>query len=198
MSISISKYLIIFSDEHLSKTQREKLFQNALGGVFSDQMICKECPHRYEREQIFLALNLPVKSHNLVDSLEQFVKGELLEGDNAYYCEECGVKVMRFSLLFSYQFLILIIFKQRNTMKRMCIKTLPSTLVIQLKRFYYDWDAARSLKFDDYFQVSFATNNLSFFVYFRHHRSCFIFVVSMGFGYGTVHCRRDSGSWKKR
>lgn len=37
----------------------------------------------------------------------------------------------------------------------MCIKTLPSTLVIQLKRFYYDWDAARSLKFDDYFQVTF-------------------------------------------
>ncbi len=34
----------------------------------------------------------------------------------------------------------------------MCIKTLPSTLAIQLKRFYYDWDAGRSLKFDDYFQ----------------------------------------------
>ncbi|KAI9556016.1 hypothetical protein GHT06_018579 [Daphnia sinensis] len=119
-------------DEHLFKIGREKLFQNTLGGVFSDQMICKECPHRYEREQIFLALNLTVKSHNLVDSLEQFVKGELLEGDNAYFCEECGVK--------------------RNTVKRMCIKTLPSTLVIQLKRFYYDWDAGRSLKFDDYFQ----------------------------------------------
>ena len=36
----------------------------------------------------------------------------------------------------------------------MCIKSLPSTLVIQLKRFDYDWDAGRSLKFDDYFQVS--------------------------------------------
>lgn len=80
-------------DEHLFRNEREKLFQNTLGGVFSDQMICKECPHRYEREQIFLALNLTVKSHNLVDSLEQFVKGELLEGDNAYFCEECGVKV---------------------------------------------------------------------------------------------------------
>lgn len=42
-----------------------------------------------------MALNLTVKSHNLVDSLEQFVKGELLEGDNAYYCEECGVKVFK-------------------------------------------------------------------------------------------------------
>lgn len=44
----------------------------------------------------------------------------------------------------------------------MCIKTLPSTLVIQLKRFYYDWDAGRSLKFDDYFQVirEYLTKNL--------------------------------------
>ena len=87
-------HLVDSIDEHLHKIEREKLFQNSLGGVFSDQMICKECPHRYEREQIFMALNLTVKSHNLVDSLEQFVKGELLEGDNAYYCEECGVKVL--------------------------------------------------------------------------------------------------------
>lgn len=42
---------------------------------------------------------------------------------------------------------------KRSTVKRMCIKSLPSTLVIQLKRFDYDWDAGRSLKFDDYFQV---------------------------------------------
>ena len=132
-------------------------------------MICKECPHRYEREQIFLALNLPVKSHNLVDSLEQFVKGELLEGDNAYYCEECGVKVIGFFLSHSFKLPIVthifFFFTQRNTVKRMCIKTLPSTLVIQLKRFYYDWDAARSLKFDDYFQVSVATN-INIFVWF--------------------------------
>ena len=94
-------HLVDSIDEHLHKIERDKLFQNSLGGVFSDQMICKECPHRYEREQIFLALNLTVKSHNLVDSLEQFVKGELLEGDNAYYCEECGVKV--FLLISTYQ-----------------------------------------------------------------------------------------------
>ena len=92
-SFEFFTHLVDSIDEHLFKIEREKLFHSLLGGVFSDQMICKECPHRYEREQIFLALNLTVKSHNLVDSLEQFVKGELLEGDNAYYCEECGVKV---------------------------------------------------------------------------------------------------------
>ena len=34
-----------------------------------------------------------MKNATLQDSLDQFVKGELLEGDNAYYCEKCGEKV---------------------------------------------------------------------------------------------------------
>lgn len=49
--------------------------------------------YRYEREEMFTALNLTVKNATLQDSLDQFVKGELLEGDNAYYCEKCGEKV---------------------------------------------------------------------------------------------------------
>ena len=89
--------------------------------------------HRYEREEVFLSLNVTVKNATLQDSLDQYVKGELLEGDNAYFCEKCGEK--------------------RNTIKRMCIKTLPPTLCIQLKRFGYDWEANRALKFDDYFKV---------------------------------------------
>ena len=95
-------------------------------------MICQECPHRYEREQSFLALNLIVKSNSLLESLDQFVRGELLDGENAYFCEKCQEK--------------------RSTVKRMCIRTLPKTLVIQLKRFHYDYETNRAVKFDDYFE----------------------------------------------
>ncbi|CAB4058031.1 USP9_24 [Lepeophtheirus salmonis] len=119
-------------DDYLSLNKRNKVFAPRLEGIFSDQKICQGCPHRYEREQMFTALNLPVTTNNLVESLDQFVKGELLEGDNAYYCEKCGTK--------------------RNAIKRMCIRSCPSTLVIQLKRFHYDWESNRALKFDDYFQ----------------------------------------------
>lgn len=38
-------------------------------------------------------MNLTVKNATLQDSLDQFVKDELLEGENAYYCEKCGEKV---------------------------------------------------------------------------------------------------------
>ena len=48
---------------------------------------------RYEREEIFFALSVTVKNETLQDSLDQYVKGELLDGDNAYFCEKCGEKV---------------------------------------------------------------------------------------------------------
>lgn len=119
-------------DEYLMAHKKPKIFSKKFEGVFSDQKICQGCPHRYEREQTFMALNLTVKSNDLQESLDQFVKGELLEGENAYYCETCDEK--------------------RNTIKRMCIQSLPQTLVIQLKRFHYDWETNRAVKFDDFFK----------------------------------------------
>ncbi len=119
-------------DEMLTEKKKPKIFSRYFEGIFSDQKICQGCPHRFEREQSFMALNLTVKSNNLQESLDQFVRGELLEGDNAYFCEKCQEK--------------------RNAIKRMCIRTLPHTLVIQLKRFHYDWETNRAVKFDDYFQ----------------------------------------------
>ena len=35
----------------------------------------------------------------------------------------------------------------------MCIKTLPPVLVVQLKRFGYDWEANRAIKFNNFFEV---------------------------------------------
>lgn len=50
--------------------------------------------YRYEREETFMALNLGVTScQSLEISLDQFVRGEVLEGSNAYYCEKCKEKV---------------------------------------------------------------------------------------------------------
>lgn len=51
--------------------------------------------HRYECEESFTTLNVDIRNHqNLLDSLEQYVKGDLLEGANAYHCEKCNKKVM--------------------------------------------------------------------------------------------------------
>ena len=49
---------------------------------------------RYSREEPFTALNIEIRNQqNLIESLEQYVKGDLLEGANAYHCEKCNKKV---------------------------------------------------------------------------------------------------------
>lgn len=74
----------------------------------------------YLREESFLVVNVSVNHANLTESLEEYVKKELLDGDNKYLCEQCNKRV--------------------RIEKRSCIKSLPQFLTIQLKRFEYDWN----------------------------------------------------------
>lgn len=56
--------------------------------------IFSSCLARYECEESFTTLNVDIRNHqNLLDSMEQYVKGDLLEGANAYHCEKCNKKV---------------------------------------------------------------------------------------------------------
>lgn len=120
-------------DEALKALGHPSMLSRILGGSFADQKICQGCPHRYECEESFTTLNVDIRNHqNLLDSLEQYVKGDLLEGANAYHCEKCNKKV--------------------DTVKRLLIKSLPPVLAIQLKRFDYDWERECAIKFNDYFE----------------------------------------------
>ncbi|XP_030636958.1 probable ubiquitin carboxyl-terminal hydrolase FAF-X [Chanos chanos] len=120
-------------DEALKALGHPSMLSRVLGGSFADQKICQGCPHRYECEESFTTLNVDIRNHqNLLDSLEQYVKGDLLEGANAYHCEKCNKKV--------------------DTVKRLLIKKLPPVLAIQLKRFDYDWERECAIKFNDYFE----------------------------------------------
>ena len=56
----------------------------------------------------------------------------MLEGDNKYLCEQYDRKI--------------------KVMKRSCIKSLPNTLVITLKRFEFDYTAYQRVKINDYFE----------------------------------------------
>jgi ubiquitin carboxyl-terminal hydrolase 9/24 len=125
--------ILDFFDEATKSINLPQICSQVLGGIFADQKICKDCPHIYSREESFTLLSLDVKhSQRLTESLEQYVKGDLLEGANAYYCAKCDKKV--------------------DTIKRTCIKKLPSVLAIQLKRFDYDWERETAVKSNEYFE----------------------------------------------
>lgn len=81
-------------DEGLKALGQTQLMNNTLGGSFSDQKICQECPHRYSKEEPFSVFSVDIRNHSsLTESLEQYVKGELLEGADAYHCDKCDKKV---------------------------------------------------------------------------------------------------------
>ena len=93
-----------------------KLLQKSFGGKITNELICKDCPHKNEREEIVSSISLQVKNKkNLMESLESFVEGEMMEGDNAYLCEPCNKKV--------------------RALRRQSIKTLPRHLVLALRKF---------------------------------------------------------------
>lgn len=120
-------------DEGMKALGHPQLMAATLGGCFSDQKICRECPHRYSKEEPFSVFSVDIRNHSsLTDSLEQYVKGELLEGADAYHCDKCDKKVV--------------------TVKRLCVRKLPPVLAIQLKRFEYDYERVCAIKFNDYFE----------------------------------------------
>jgi len=63
------------------------------GSVYVKNKFCHVCTS-YSREEPFTVLNIDIRNQqNLHESLEQYVKGDLLEGANAYHCEKCNKKV---------------------------------------------------------------------------------------------------------
>ncbi|KAE9553311.1 hypothetical protein FO519_003477 [Halicephalobus sp. NKZ332] len=119
-------------DEVFKASGGVALFEKFFGGTLSDQKKCRDCPHIFMKEQLFTSIAVDVRSHNnLRASLNEYVTGDLLEGDNAYFCEICKEKV--------------------TCVKRMCVKKLPPFLVFQLKRFDMDWNRNSPVKFFDYF-----------------------------------------------
>jgi len=112
-------------------TPQASTIQYHFGGKYASEMICKGCPHKYEREEPFLFVGVPVKNQRSIQQgLLASVQGEMLEGDNAYYCEKCDKKV--------------------DTLKRTCIKKLPRYLILPLKRFEFDYDRMVRVKVNDY------------------------------------------------
>ncbi|KAL3659461.1 hypothetical protein V7S43_015453 [Phytophthora oleae] len=105
---------------------------HCFGGVLVNQILTQQ-GNLSEREEKFFALSLEVsKKRHLAESLELYVQGETLEGENAYFCERMQRKV--------------------SATKRVCIKKLPHTLICHLKRFEFDYDTMEKLKINDFME----------------------------------------------
>lgn len=119
-------------EPYMKNTKFENLFKYVFSGIISNEIIGKNgCPHFSETKEFFQSIILQVKNKkNIEESLDAFIQGEMMEGDNSYNCERCEKKV--------------------SALKRQSFKKLPRVLVLVLKRFEYDYDTMQKNKINDY------------------------------------------------
>ncbi|CAM9476706.1 unnamed protein product, partial [Choristocarpus tenellus] len=134
----VDEFLSVFLDRlerQLMPLPQKSLLEHVFGGRLCNQLIGQEtegegCPHVSEREEDFFVLSLEVKGkRSITDSLQLYVEGEVLDGDNKFHCDPCG--------------------KKRATLKRACISHLPNVLILHLKRFEFDFELMRKVKVND-------------------------------------------------
>lgn len=118
-------------ETQLRGSPQERLLQSIWSGTLTTQLICKDCPHKVEKDDFFYTISLDIeKVDNIEDALKQYVKGEMLEGKNAYFCSQCET--------------------YRDTIKRSVIKSLPDVLILHLKRFSFNLDTMKKIKLNNY------------------------------------------------
>ncbi len=120
-------------DDDLAARQEPKVLSRTMGGTFAQQITTKTGTVLSETEQTFTAVSLTVREeHNLEQSLRSYIKGDLLEGENAYFSEKENCKV--------------------DAIKRTCIGKLGRMLVVHLQRFEYNWEVGNRFKLNDRFE----------------------------------------------
>lgn len=111
----------------------KKKFRSFYGGQLVQQIKSKECSHISEREEPFSAIQCDIKGKaSLDESLQAYVEGEIMQGDNKYFCSGCGRHV--------------------DAVKRACLKDVPDNLIFHLKRFDFDMVTMMRSKINDEFK----------------------------------------------
>jgi len=138
----VDEFFNLFCDRletALKAFPQHRLLHDVFGGQLSHLITCQQCKYSSERVEDFLSISLDVKGKkNILESLDLYIQGEVLDGSNKYFCSRCKVK--------------------RDTLKRCCIKTLPNVLICHLKRFEFDLETLRKVKVNDRCEFPFELN----------------------------------------
>lgn len=132
----LARVLFDALESSLAGTENSDLMQNLFKGTLHDYVRCKTCGTERSRSDIILDLSLVIKSfdstktiHSVEEALEDFVRPEVMEGDNSVECSHCG--------------------KKTSSTKGLKISEPPYLLQLQLKRFVFDWETMSRRKVND-------------------------------------------------
>ncbi|KAJ4021650.1 hypothetical protein NW752_004658 [Fusarium irregulare] len=127
-------YNLLFDrwENELLNQEEKRTMKSFYGGQLVQQVKSKECEHISERLEPFSAIQCDIKGKStLEESLQAYVDGEIMEGDNKYKCSTCDRHV--------------------DAVKRACIKDVPENLIFHLKRFDFNLRTLQRSKINDYF-----------------------------------------------
>lgn len=74
-----------------SSPEVAKILKSSVGGVLCNEIKSLEKEYLYvgESEELFTALSLDIKNkRRLQDALDLYVRPDILDGDNKYFCEK--------------------------------------------------------------------------------------------------------------
>jgi len=105
----------------------KNMVKNNFLGEYRSVTTCLTCKSISASCSTFRDLSLNIEGQQtLNDSLEDYLKEEVLAGDDQYYCSSCKGK--------------------QNAVRQMCLTALPSVLNFQLMRFVYDRQSMQKKK----------------------------------------------------
>ena len=114
----------------------KNIFNNFFGIEVLDELLFVDCNHKRNNKFLYNSIQLEIKSFdNIYDSLKNYFKTEVMDGDNKINCEICKIK--------------------RNCHKHLIFKSLPNILVVILKRFEFDYNTMLKYKLNKYFEFPF-------------------------------------------
>lgn len=114
-------------------TEFSDLIRNVCKGKFLNLIICSQCGNKSAREEDFSDIGLMVKGcQNVLESLDQLTKDDVLDGNNQYFCGVCNGKV--------------------DAVRLTKIHKLPSLLTFSLNRFEYDMSTFERVKISQNFE----------------------------------------------
>lgn len=124
-------------ESQLSDISSRAAFKRLFGGQIIQQIKSKECEHVSERFEPITAVQCDIQGRqSLNQSLDAYIEGENMEGDNKYKCSKCDRYV--------------------TAVKRACLKDIPDNLIFHLKRFDFDLLSGSRSKVNDLFEFPLA------------------------------------------
>ncbi|KAK0727330.1 hypothetical protein B0T26DRAFT_637316 [Lasiosphaeria miniovina] len=129
----LSRKLMERMEEKMKNTENEKVLAQMFSGKIKTYISCINVPYESSRVEDFWDVQLNVSGNkNLLESLQDYIQVEKLDGENQYFAGEQ--------------------YKLQDANKGVIFQSFPDVLHLQLKRFEYDIQRDTMMKINDRYE----------------------------------------------